>query len=184
MIAVTRGLRLLGWKIGWHRIQRGWPLYDQGEELCISWQYIWNDVCTRVANCLWAHEVIWCLFPELCSSEGNKHQNNTRVVAQTVRHESTYIIAFLIWHNESINDDETTIFTRRPRISVTRFTFFWWRHNRSLMMSQCSNNCDANMWKAISHPLNINSTQGDIQGRSSKNIEIVVIILIFQHFQK
>ena len=25
--------------------------------------------------------LFWCLFPELCSNEGNKHQNNTRVSA-------------------------------------------------------------------------------------------------------
>ena len=36
--------------------------------------------------------------------EGNKHHNNTRVSAETVRHESTYVISFLTRHNESIND--------------------------------------------------------------------------------
>ena len=48
--------------------------------------------------------LFWCLFPELRSNEGNKYQNNTRVRAETVRHESTYIILFLTRHNESIND--------------------------------------------------------------------------------
>ena len=50
--------------------------------------------------------LFWCLFPELRSNEGNKHQNNTRVSAETVRHESTYIILFLTRHNKSINDDK------------------------------------------------------------------------------
>ena len=36
-----------------------------------------------------------CLFPVLRSNEGHKHTNNTRVSAETVRHESTYIIIFL-----------------------------------------------------------------------------------------
>ena len=45
-----------------------------------------------------------CLFPELRSKEGNKHKNNTRVGAETVRHESTYIILFLTWHNKFISD--------------------------------------------------------------------------------
>ena len=36
----------------------------------------------------------------------NKYQNNTRVSAETVCHESTYIILFLTRHNESINDDK------------------------------------------------------------------------------
>ena len=49
--------------------------------------------------------LFWCLFPELRSNEGNKHQNNTRVSALTVCHESTYIL-FLTRHNEPINDDK------------------------------------------------------------------------------
>ena len=48
--------------------------------------------------------LFWCLFPELRSNEGNKYQNNTRVTAETVRHESAYIFLFLTRHNESIND--------------------------------------------------------------------------------
>ena len=48
--------------------------------------------------------LFWCLFPELRSNEGNKYQNNTRVSAETVRHESAYIILFLTRHNESIKD--------------------------------------------------------------------------------
>ena len=41
----------------------------------------------------------------------NKHKDNTRVSAETARHESTCIIVFLTRHNESI---KTTIFTHRP----------------------------------------------------------------------
>ena len=33
-----------------------------------------------------------------------KHQNNTRVNAETVSHESIYIALFLARHNESIDD--------------------------------------------------------------------------------
>ena len=54
-----------------------------------------------------------CLFPELRSNEGNLHKNNTRVSAETVRHESTYIILFLARQNGSINDDKKMNFTRR-----------------------------------------------------------------------
>ena len=35
-----------------------------------------------------------------------KHQNNARVSAETVRHESIYIILFLARDNKSINDDK------------------------------------------------------------------------------
>ena len=49
--------------------------------------------------------LFWCLFPEL-RSYNYKHQNNTRVSAETVRHESTYIMLFLTRHNEPLNDDK------------------------------------------------------------------------------
>ena len=62
--------------------------------------------------------LFWYLFPELRCNEGNKHQN-TQVSAETVRHKSTYIILFLARHNEAINDDKTTIFTHRPRVSLS-----------------------------------------------------------------
>ena len=42
--------------------------------------------------------LFWCLFPELRSNERNEHKNNTRVSAETVRHEGTYIILFLTRH--------------------------------------------------------------------------------------
>ena len=45
----------------------------------------------------------------------NKYKNNTRVSAQTVRHESTYIILFLTRHNVSINDDKNDeLYTSYP----------------------------------------------------------------------
>ena len=51
-------------------------------------------------------ELFWCLFPELQSNAGNKHQINARVSAETVRHERTYIILFVTRHNKSINVDK------------------------------------------------------------------------------
>ena len=42
--------------------------------------------------------LFWCLFPKLRSNEGNKHQNNTLVSAETVRHSSTYIILYICHH--------------------------------------------------------------------------------------
>ena len=57
----------------------------------------------------------WCLFPELQSNSGNKHQSDTRVSAETVRHEIAYITLFLTWHNESINDDKNdNVYTSSP----------------------------------------------------------------------
>ena len=54
---------------------------------------------------LCAHKrVILCLFAELQTNEGNKHQNNPKRSALTVCHDSTYIILFLGWHYEPVND--------------------------------------------------------------------------------
>ena len=114
--------------------------------------------------------VFWCLFPELRSNEGNKYQNNTRVSAETVRHESTYIILFLTRHKVSINDDKTTIVTHRPHASLAGFSFCWWRHNRLLMTSQWPDSCDAITWTVISNSLDIDFIHGDIHGRSCKKI--------------
>ena len=66
--------------------------------------------------------LFWCLFPELRSDEGNEYQNNIRASAETVRHESTYIILFLTRHNESINDYKTDeLYTSSP--CLTRSVF-------------------------------------------------------------
>ena len=113
--------------------------------------------------------LFWCLFPELRSNEGNKYQNNTRVSAETFCHESTYIILFLTWHNKSINDDKIIIILHRPCVSLARFSFCWWRHNRLLMTSQWPDNCDAITRIAISNSLDIDFIHGDIHGRSGKN---------------
>ena len=65
--------------------------------------------------------LFWCLFPELRSNKGNKHQNNTRLIAETVRHESTYIILFLTRHNESVNDDKIDDLYTSSRDSLSQF---------------------------------------------------------------
>ena len=49
--------------------------------------------------------VFWCLFPELRSNKGNKHQNNTCVSAETVHHESKYI-------ENNVCNQVTNCFTR------------------------------------------------------------------------
>ena len=66
---------------------------------------------------------------------GLKCQNNTRVSTEAIHHESTYITLFLTRHDESINDDKTTIFTYHLRVSLARFLSAddvtidcWWRH--------------------------------------------------------
>ena len=45
-----------------------------------------------------------------CLATREMYNKITGVSAKTFRHESTYIILFLTRHNESMNDDKTTIF--------------------------------------------------------------------------
>ena len=66
--------------------------------------------------------LFWCLFPKLRSNEANKQQNNSRVSAETVSHESIYIILLLARHNESINDDKNDDeLYISPRVSLGQF---------------------------------------------------------------
>ena len=120
---------------------------------------------------LYAHERVILVFISRVAQFGNKHQkNNPRVSAETVRHESTYIIVLLTRHNESIHDDRTRIFTHRPRVSLARCTFCWWRHNRLVMTSKWPDNCDANTWQVISNSLDIDFIHGDIHDQSCKKM--------------
>ena len=77
----------------------------------------WRTVCvlTRV--------LFWCLFPALRSNERNKHQNNTRESAQTVHHDSIYIILSLTIHSGPKHDDKKAIFIYRHRVSLALFAF-------------------------------------------------------------
>ena len=121
--------------------------------------------------------LFWCLFPELHSNEGNKHQNNTRVSALTVRHKSTHIILFLTRHNESINDaKKEDLHTSSPCLTRSLYVLLMtsqMTHNRLAMTSQWPDNYDANTWQVISNSLDIDFIHYDIHGRSCKNIIFV-----------
>ena len=125
-------------------------------------------------------EGILVFISRVARQRRNKHQNNTRVSAETVRHESTYIILFLTRHNGSINVDKTTIFTHRPRVSLARFSFCWWRHNRLLMTSHWPDNCDAITWIVISKSLDFDFIHGDIHGRSCKKLLTAMLVNLVQ----
>ena len=63
------------------------------------------------------------------------------------------------------------IFTNRPRVSLARFTFCWWRHNRLPMTSQWPGHCGAIMGIMISNSnLNIGFIYGDVRIRSCTNL--------------
>ena len=110
---------------------------------------IQNNVCTGVANCLntkitleWAHK-------------------------QFVRRVHT-IFDFLRDITSPQMTIKPTIFTHRTHVAHVRFTFCWWRHNRTLMTSQWPNNCNAITWIVISNLIDNDLFHGDIHGRSCK----------------
>ena len=100
--------------------------------------------------------LFWCLFVELWSNQGNTHNINTSVSIYIGHHKRTYIILFLIWHDESINDEKMTIYTHQPCVSLDRFTFCWCHQNQLLMMSQVYHTiCDMCMGKACACVINL-----------------------------
>ena len=100
-----------------------------------------NNVCTRVANCLCAHERVILVFISLV---GNKHQNNTRVSAKTVRRKSTYIILFLTRHNVSkkwrLKRGSSHIIPVSHSLSLHSADdvtiYWWWRDNDQTIVTR------------------------------------------------
>ena len=105
-------------------------------------------------------------FPSCEATREINTKNYTRVSIKTIRHESTYIILFLTRHTELINDDINDDLYTSSRVSLARFSFCWWRHNRLLMTSQWPDNCDAITWIVTPYSLDIDFIHGDIHGRS------------------
>ena len=70
-----------------------------------------------------------------------------------------------------------TIFTHRPRVSLVRFSFCWWRHNGLLMTSQWPDNCDSVMYIVKSNSLYVDFIHGDIHGRSCKKLYTRIYML-------
>ena len=112
------------------------------QEQCMS--VLYREWYMYLSYRLFQHSrvLFWCLFPELRSNEGNKHQNNTRVSTETVCHKSTHIILFVTRQNESINDDKTMIFTHHSRVSLSFRSAddviidCQWRHNDLTIVTQ------------------------------------------------
>ena len=113
-------------------------------------------------------------FPSCKATREINTKNNTRVSAETVRHESTYIILFLTRQNESINDDKNDdLYTLSPCPTLSGFV---------LVMTSQSIADDVTMtrqlwcvtWIVISNSLDIDFIHGDIHGRSCKNVPFII----------
>ena len=126
--------------------------------------------------------LFWCLFPELRSNEGNKHQNNARVSPQTVHQRVHTLFYFLHDITNAEITIKTTIFTHRPRISLAQFSLLITSQSiADLMTSQWPDKCDAITWIVISNSLDIDFIHGDIHGRSCKktHIHFDIMLLIY-----
>ena len=112
------------------------------------------------------------------SNEGNKYQNNNRVRwAQKKFVTRVHTLSYFL--HDVTNPQMTikmTIFSHHPRVSLARFSFCWWCHNRLLIMSQWSDNCDAIKWIVISNSLDIDFIHGDIHGRSCKKYQSIILV--------
>ena len=132
-----------------------------------------NNVCTRVTNCISAHEGVHfgVYFP---SCEATRVINTIVTLEWAEKQFVTRVHTLFYFLHDTTNPVmtiKTTIFTHCPRVSFARFSFYWWRHNRSLLMSQWPDNCDAVTWIVISNSLDIDLIHGDIHGRSCKKIK-------------
>ena len=69
-----------------------------------------------------SREGFFVFISRVAKQPGKKHKNNTRVSAEMVRHESTYIILFHARHNESKNDDKNVdLYTSSPCLAHSVF---------------------------------------------------------------
>ena len=70
------------------------------------------------------------------------------------------------------------IFTHHPHVSLARFTFCWWRHNRLVVTSQWPDNCDENTWQVISNSLDIDLITAILMARRIRNHDVVCTIIM------
>ena len=116
--------------VRWHFCIQATPAIWNMDKYRIMYVLEWRTVSAFTRG------LFLCLFSELRSNEGNKHKNNSRVSAETICHENAYIILFLTWYNEPINDDKNDDLYTSPHVSLVRSSFCWWCYNRLLMTSQ------------------------------------------------
>ena len=122
--------------------------------------------------------LFWYLFPELRSNDAI---NTKRTLRWARKQFVTRVHTLFYFFHEKTNPSmttETMIFTHRPRISLARFSFCWWRHNRLLMTSKWPDNCDAITGIVISNSLDIDFIHGDIHGRSCKKPPFMPLLYV------
>ena len=110
---------------------------------------------------------------------------NTKITLEWVQKRFVTRVYTLFYFLHDITNPQMTIkttsFTHRPRVSLARFSFCWWRHNRLLMTSQWPDNCDAITWIVLSNSLDIDFIHGDIHGRSCKKFKWSIDGTILQY---
>ena len=91
-----------------------------------------------------ARGLFWCLFPELRSSERSKQQNSTRLRAETVRHESVYIISYLC--GRIICNHHFTVLDTFPKARAGVCIVWWLFTSQTLIETSL---CDIHVWRTF-----------------------------------
>ena len=134
------------------------------------WYDIQKNACTRVANCLCAHErvILVSILPS-CEATLGISTKTTLEWAQKQFVTRVHTLYYFLYDikNQSMAI-KTTIFTHRPRISFARFTFYWWHHNRLRMTSQWPDSYDASTWHMISNSIDLGFIYANIHDQSRK----------------
>ena len=151
---------------GWHAAKRRASSWALNQKIYrIMYVLAWRTVYALT------RELFWCLFPELHSTG----EIITKITLEWVLKQFVTRVHTLFYFLHDITNPSMTLKTRiflcHPRVSLTRFTFCWWCHNRLAMTPQWPDNCDANTWQVISNSLDIDFIHGDIHGRSCKKSE-------------
>ena len=133
--------------------------------------HLHNNVCVWVTHYLCAHErVIFCVnFPSCCATR----EINTKITLKWLHKKFFtrvhYTLSYFLHVEANLSMAiKTRIFSHRPRVSLARFTFCRWRHNRLPITSQWSDNCDANTRHVKSNSLHIDFIHSDIHAQSCK----------------
>ena len=95
---------------------------------------------------------------------------NTKITLEWGHKQFVTRVHTLFHFLHDITNKKMMLQTHHPRVSLTRFTLCWWRHNRLVMTSQWPDDCDANTWQVISNSLDIDFIQGNIHSQSCKKV--------------
>ena len=116
-----------------------------------------------------AHERVILVFFSSCAAVG---EMNTMIPLEWTHEFVTRVHnLFLAQNNEPTNDEKRRSMNTVP-VSLARYTFCWWRHNRLLIAFQWPDYYETRTWKVPSISLDIDFIHGEIHGCSCKKCNL------------